>query len=56
MSMFAYALAFLPSAAALTVAAFAIADTREGAALNRLRELSVREPEEQDDARQSPAA
>ena len=56
MSMFAYAMAFLPAAAALTVTAFVIADRREGAALNDLRNLQTDVLHEEDDALQSTAA
>jgi hypothetical protein len=58
MSMFAYAMAFLPAVAVLTVAAFVVVDRRDGAALNDLRDLhsDVAALQEDTDALQSTAA
>jgi hypothetical protein len=59
MSLFTYAMALLPAVAALTVTAFIIADRRDGAALNELRELTTdfaALPQEDGDALESSAA
>jgi hypothetical protein len=57
MSMLAYAMTLLPTIAVLIVAAFFVADRRDGAALNELRDLSatMAEASSDDDALESAA-